>query len=192
SYPLTLTTNALTFGTQAEAGWGNPLDVYYRVRAVSADNVRGLPSATLTIHVTNAAPVPPPPSLTSPAAAATVSLPFFFDWSDTANPQVPGYDVDVDTDPNFAGSFGVLFLQGVTRSDYMITPDLLPPGNYFWRVRALHGDVLGPWSTGRAITVTAGLATPANLGLFAIIAEPGNGYGGNSTQARVMLNAPAA
>ena len=23
----------------------------------------------------------------------------------------------------------------------MITPDLLAPGNYFWRVRALHGEV---------------------------------------------------
>ena len=118
SYPLTLTTNALTFGTQAEAGWGNALDAYYRVRAVSADNVRSLPSATLTIHVTNATPVPPAPTLLSPAAAATATLPFFFDWSDTANPQVPGYDLDVDTDPNFAGSFGVLFLGGVTRSDF--------------------------------------------------------------------------
>ena len=41
SYPLTLTTNAITFGTKAQAGWGNALaNVYYRVRAVSADNVR--------------------------------------------------------------------------------------------------------------------------------------------------------
>ena len=191
SYPLTLTTNALTFGTQAQAGWGNALNVYYRVRAVSADNVRSLPSATLNVHVTNAAPVPAAPALVAPVAGASVSLPFFFDWSDTANPQVPGYDLDVDTDPNFAGSFGVLFLSGVTRSDDMITSDLLAPGNYFWRVRALHGDVPGPWSGGRAITVTAGPATPAGFDLFAIIAEPGNGYGGNSTQARVMLNQPA-
>ena len=192
SYPLTLTTNALTFGTQAEAGWGNALaNVYYRVRAVSADNVRSLPSATLNVHITNAAPVPAAPALVAPVAGASVSLPFFFDWSDTANPQVPGYDLDVDTDPNFAGSFGVLFLSGVTRSDDMITSDLLAPGNYFWRVRALHGEVPGPWSAGRAITVTAGPATPAGFDLFAIIAEPGNGYGGNSTQARVMLNQPA-
>ena len=192
SFPLTLTTNALTFGTQAEAGWGNALaNVYYRVRAVSADNVRSLPSTTLNVHITNAAPVPAAPALLAPVAGASVSLPFFFDWSDTANPQVPGYDLDVDTDPNFAGSFGVLFLSGVTRSDDMITSDLLAPGNYFWRVRALHGDVPGPWSGGRAITVTAGPATPAGFDLFAIIAEPGNGYGGNSTQARVMLNQPA-
>jgi hypothetical protein len=191
SYPLTLTTNALTFGTQAQAGWGNALNVYYRVRAVSADNVRSLPSATLTIHVTNTAPVPPAPTLVSPAAGATAKLPFFFDWSDTANPQVPGYDLDVDTDPNFAGDFGVLFLGGVTRSDFMVTPDLLPPGKYFWRIRALHGDAFGPWTAGRAVTVTAQAATPPDLNLFAIITEPGNGYGGNSTQARVMLDKPA-
>jgi hypothetical protein len=49
SYPLTLTTNAITFGTKAQAGWGNALaNVYYRVRAVSADNVRSLPSALPT------------------------------------------------------------------------------------------------------------------------------------------------
>lgn len=78
SFPLTLTMNALTFGTRAEGGWGNAIsNIYYRVRAVSADNVRGLPSATLNVHITNTASVPPPPSLTSPAAGATVSLPFF-------------------------------------------------------------------------------------------------------------------
>ncbi|HJT79598.1 MAG TPA: hypothetical protein VJ719_00250, partial [Chthoniobacterales bacterium] len=192
SYPHTLTMNPLTFGTQAEAGWGNALaNVYYRVRAVSADNVRSLPSATLNVHITNAAPVPPAVSQVAPAAGASVTAPFFFDWSDTANPQVPGYDLDVDTDPNFAGSFGVLLLQGITRSDFMITPDLLAPGNYFWRVRALHGDVAGPWSPGRAITVNAGPTTPPGFDLFAIITEPGNGYGGNSTMARVMLNQPA-
>ena len=116
SYPLTLTTNALTFGTKAQAGWGNALaNVYYRVRAVSADNVRSLPSATLNVHITNAAPVPPAVSQVAPAAGASVSTPFFFDWSDTANPQVPGYDLQVDTTPNFTNNF--LLLQGVTRSD---------------------------------------------------------------------------
>ena len=49
----------------------------------------------------------------------------------------------------------------------------------------------GPWSPGRALTVTAAPATPAGIDLFAIITEPGNGYGGNSTTARVMLNQPA-
>lgn len=190
AYPLTLTTESLTFGTRFQAGWGNAIpNIYYRVRAVSADNVRSLPSNTVNVQVTNAAPVPSAPSLVAPAANATVTVPFTFDWTDTANPQVIGYDLDVDTDPNFSGSFGVLLLQGLARSDYMVASDL-PPGNYFWRVRALHGDVPGPWTAGRPIRVLAGPA-PSDPGLFAIIAEPATTYGGNPTQARVLLDAPA-
>src|SRR5262249_17451019 len=37
SYPLTLTTDPLQFGTSFRAGWGNALSVFYRVVAVSAD-----------------------------------------------------------------------------------------------------------------------------------------------------------
>src|SRR4029453_12372489 len=81
SYPLALTTNALTFQTKAQAGWGNALaNVYYRVRAVSAANMRSLPSATLNVHITNAAPVPAAVSQVAPAAGASVSTPFLFDW----------------------------------------------------------------------------------------------------------------
>ncbi len=188
SYPFTLTQSPITFGTQFGGGWGNTLTVYYRIRAISADGVRSLPSATRTVVITNTAPVSPAPMLLAPAPGATVAIPFFFDWADTANPQVPGYDVSVSTNPSFTG-FDVLSIFGVTRSDYMITTDLLAPGSYFWRVRALHGNVAGPWSAGRAITVAAGPAQ--DVGLFAILSEPGNGYGGNSVQARVILDNPA-
>jgi hypothetical protein len=56
----------------------------------------------------------------APAAGATVATPFFLDWSDTANPQIPGYEVDVNTSPTFADISSVLFLTP-TRSDYMIS-----------------------------------------------------------------------
>src|SRR5499426_659181 len=128
SYPLTLTLDAMQFGTSFRAGWGNPLSIFYRVVAVSADGVRSLPSPTLAVTITNAAPVPPPPALLFPVGGATVTLPFTLDWTDTANPLVAGYDVDIDTDPNFAGAIGVLFLQGVSRSDYMVVPDPLVEG----------------------------------------------------------------
>jgi len=101
SYPLNLTLAPLNFGTQFGALWGNPLTVYYRVRAVSADGVRSLPSAVVAVNITDAAPVPPAVSLVSPAAGATVQLPFFLDWSDTPNPQVPGYEIDVNTSSTF-------------------------------------------------------------------------------------------
>jgi hypothetical protein len=191
SAPQTLNVEPLQFGTMFHAGWGNTLpNIYYRVRAISIDNVRGLPSATLNVKVVNTAPIPPAPKPLSPIGGATVSLPFTFDWSDTANPQVPGYDVDIDTDPNFSGAFGVGFVEGISRSDYTIVSDL-PPGSYFWRVRALHGDAIGPWSAGVSFHVVAAPPTPTGLELAWIITEPSTTYGGASTQARVTLNGPA-
>jgi hypothetical protein len=189
SYPLNLTLSPINFGTQSGALWGNPLTIYYRVRAVSVDGVRSLPSATRTVQITNAAPIPVGVSQVAPASGATVQLPFFMDWTDTPNPQVPGYDLEFNTSPNFGLATMVLLLSP-SRSDYMITRDLLAPGNYFWRVRALHGDVAGLWSAGRAITVTSPVAPP-DVNLFAILAEPGNAYGGNTAHARVMLDNPA-
>src|SRR5438874_2381263 len=189
SYPLTLQLEPISFGTQSGAIWGNPLTIYYRVRAVSVDGVRSLPSATRRVQITNAAPIPAGVSPVAPTAGATVRLPFFVDWSDTPNPQVPGYDLEFNTSPNFGLATQAL-LVSPSRSDYMITRDLLAPGNYFWRVRALHGDVAGLWSAGRAITVTAPVAPP-NINLFAILAEPVNAYGGNIAHARVMLDNPA-
>ena len=163
----------MQFGTTFRAGWGNALNIFYRVVAVSADGVRSLPSPTLNVHITNAAPVPPPPTPLSPIGGATVTLPFTLDWSDTANPQVAGYDIDIDNEPNFQGTVGVLLVQGVTRSDYLVVPDpalggtnIFPPGTYFWRVRAVHGDVLGPWSAGQSFTVVrvaADAAGPRHL-----------------------------
>jgi len=85
---------------------------------------------------------------------------------------------------------GVAFVPGVSRSDYLIAEGLVP-GTYFWRVRALHGDVIGPWSAGASFTVTAPPPTPPGLSVFSIVAEPSSVSGGNPTQARVTLNQPA-
>ena len=189
SYPINLTLAPIYFGTQSGALWGNPLTIYYRVRAVSAEGVRSLPSATVRVQITNAAPIPAGVSLLAPDNGVTVQLPFFVDWTDTPNPQVPGYDLEFNTSPNFPLA-GMVLLVSPSRSDYMITRDLLAPGNYFWRVRALHGDVAGLWSAGRAITVTAPVV-PLDVNLFAILAEPVNAYGGNTAHARVMLDNPA-
>src|SRR5262245_4551425 len=199
SYPLTLTTDLTQFGTKFNAGWGNEIpNIYYRVRAVSVDNVRSLPSATLNVHIVNTAPVPPAPTPLSPVGGASITMPFIFDWSDTANPQIPGYDLDIDNEPNFQGAVGVLLVQGVSRSDYMVVEDpllegknIFPPGTYFWRVRAVHGNVVGPWSTTGTFTVTASPPTPPGVELFWLINEPGSVSGGNPTQSRVTLNQPA-
>ena len=130
SYPLVLSQAPITFGTQFGSSWGNAIaSVYYRVRAVSADGVRSLPSATLTVHITDAAPIPPAVSLVSPAAGASVALPFFIDWTDTPNPQVPGYEAEFSTDPGFhRGLEPIVTRGGHSGSDYLISADLLAPG----------------------------------------------------------------
>jgi hypothetical protein len=198
SHPLTLSSEPMQFGTKYHIGWGNELNIFYRVRAVSADNVRGLPSATLNVRIINTAPVPPAPTPLSPIGGATITMPFVFDWTDTANPQIPGYDLDIDDEPNFLGVVGVLLVQGVSRSDYMVVEDpliegrnIFPPGTYFWRVRAIHGNVVGPWSATGTFNVVASPPTPPGLEIFYMITEPGSVSGGNPTQARVTLNQPA-
>ncbi len=189
SYPLVFSTSVMEFGTSVGAGWGNEIpNIYYRIRPVSVDNVRGLPSPAVNVRITNAAPVPPAPTPLSPAGGATVALPFTFDWTDTANPQIQGYDLDVDDEPTFGGTFGVLLVQDISRSDYMLVSDL-PPGTYFWRVRAVHGAVRGPWSAGASFRVVASPPTPIDL--FWLLAQPSSVSGGHSTQARVTLSAPA-
>ena len=189
SYPLALNTEVMQFGTSFRAGWGNEIpNIYYRVRAVSADGVRGLPSPTLNVKITNTAPVPPAPTPLAPSGGATVSIPFTFDWTDTPNPQDAGYDLDVDDEPNFQGAFGVFLVQNVSRSDYMLT-ETLAPGTYFWRVRAVHGAVRGPWSAGASFRIAA--EPPSGVSILSIVAAPGSVSGGNPTQARVTLNTPA-
>ncbi len=191
SSPLALTTDLVQFGTKFRAGWGNEIpNVYYRVRAVSAAGVRGLPSPTLNVKITNAAPSPAAPTLLSPIGGAARAIPLTFDWTDTPNRESPGYDLDIDDDPAFAGAFGVFLVQNLARSDYMLV-DTLPPGTYFWRVRALHGVVRGPWSATGTFTVVAGPPVPQGLGVLSLVATPSSVSGGNSTQARVTLTQPA-
>src|SRR2546428_11685542 len=75
SYPLTLTTDPMKFGTTFRAGWGNPLNVFYRIVAVSADGVPSPPSPTLAAAITNAPPGPPPPPPPFPGRGGPAPLP---------------------------------------------------------------------------------------------------------------------
>ena len=72
----------------------------------------------------------------------------------------------------------------------MITQDLLAPGSHHWRACACTATwrvlfLLGAPHHGHRGT------KPAGVGLFAILSEPINGYGGNSVRARVLLDNPA-
>ena len=78
SYPLTLQLEPISFGTQSGAIWGNPLTIFYRVRAVSADGVRSLPSATRQVQITNAAPIPAGVSPVAPASRSNRAASILF------------------------------------------------------------------------------------------------------------------
>ena len=191
-FASTHSSHLLRYGSALQSGrdLGNPLTVYYSVRAVSVDGVRSLPSATLTVQITDAAPIPAGVSPIAPASGATVQLSVLRGLVGYAEPaQIPGYSLRIQYKSHLTPATMALLLTP-SRSDYMITRDLLAPGNYFWRVRALHGDVGGPWSAGRAITVTAPVAPP-DVNLFAILAEPVNAYGRqHRARARAMLDNP--
>ncbi len=60
---------------------------YLRVSAVSATGVYGVPSNLRTFVLSWNAPLPPPPTLLTPANGATVALPVMLSWTAVPNPQ---------------------------------------------------------------------------------------------------------
>ena len=163
---------------------------FSRGRAVSVDGVRSLPSATRTVQITNAAPIPAGVSPVAPAGGATVQLPFFVDWTDTPNPQVPGYDLEFDASPNF--SLGPMVLFG--------EPKPLRLHDHAGSARAGKLFLACPCTArrrGRSLVGWArnhgdGSCRPAERKFIAILAEPVNAYRWQyCAHARVMLDNPA-
>lgn len=159
--PGTLLVDVPESGTRAHAplfGFQTPL--FVRVFGVAADGTLGLPSATLALTITFHAPVPPAPSLLTPRDGGTVGLPVGLSWTPDPNPQVEGYQVEINTAPNFAGGCG-----GVEEciTGLSVPRDILgslPAGLHYWRVRSFHG-LAGPstqaataWSATRSFTVS--------------------------------------
>lgn len=127
----TTTAHAPLFGFQT------PL--FVRVFGVAADGTFGLPSPTLALTITFSAPIPPPPKLLTPANGGTVGLPVQISWTPDPNPQTEGYQVEINTTPNFGGGCG-----GVEEciTGLSVPRDLLhslPAGVHYWRVRSFHG-----------------------------------------------------
>ena len=154
--------NALSYNTI----YGFTGVIYYRIRAVAADGTLGLPSAAQSVTLTYNAPIPPPPSLVSPANGAQSTLPVTFDWTDDPNPQVGGYELQIAGDSAFAGDCGLIELcvRRLTPSQYTVTS--LSNGTKYWRVRTWHGDAsptnaaVTAWSTVRSFNIPA---TPPTL-----------------------------
>jgi hypothetical protein len=134
--------------------------LFVRVFGVAADGTLGLPSPTLALRLTFHAPVPPPPSLLTPAEGAKVTLPVALSWTADPNPQTAGYELVISSSPGFPGDCAgaVLCVTSLTPPRWVVHS--LAAGTYFWRVRSSHG-LAGPdtgavtaWSAARSFTVS--------------------------------------
>ena len=158
--------------TEAHAplfGFQTPL--FIRVFGVAADGTLGLPSPAIALKITFHAPVPPPPGLLAPPDGATVTFPFKLSWTPDPNPQVEGYQLEINSTPNFSGGCGGVeeCVTGLTQPQDTIRS--LAAGLHYWRVRSFHG-LAGPntgaatkWSTARKFTVSAALPKVKSLAI---------------------------
>jgi hypothetical protein len=159
--PGTLLVDVPESGTEAHAPlmkFQTPL--YIRVFGVSASGVRGLPSPTVAVRLTYHAPVPEPPRLLAPATGARVQLPVILKWTADPNPQIEGYQLEINSTPNFSGGCGGIEECVTGLSQPRDTLPSLPAGVQYWRVRSFHGlakpnaAAVTGWSLARSFTVS--------------------------------------
>jgi hypothetical protein len=134
--------------------------LFVRVFGVNAQGVLSLPSTTLPLRITYKAPIPAAPTLVSPADKAIVTLPVTLKWTPDPNPQVEGYQLEINSNPSFSGGCGGVEECVTGLSQPLDTLFSLPSGVHFWRVQSSHG-LAGPdrgavtaWSAARSFTVS--------------------------------------
>ena len=146
-------------------------------------------SATGTFSIAINAPVPPPtapgaPTLVSPANGASVVTPTQIAWAAPSG-SVTAYNWAVSTSSSFATSAAVGSTAGGTTQ---ATVGDIANGTYFWRVQAVNGTAIGPWSASRSFTVTGTTSAPA---LSGVMVNPQEVRGGASSQGTVFISLPA-
>jgi len=88
------------------------------------------------------------PKLLTPANGGTVGLPVQLSWTPDPNPQTEGYQVEINTTPNFGGGCGGVEECTTGLSQPRDLLHSLPAGIHYWRVRSFHG-LSGPDTGGR-------------------------------------------
>jgi len=159
-----------------------------RVYAVSANGVAGVPSNTINYSVFYNNPIGAPPARVSPASGASLTLPLQIAWTDVANPQPSGYELQIAKDSGFQ--------QIEDDSPQLNKPNRtvlsLTSGQKFWRVRSAQGDAspttaaVTAWSAVGSFTISPAPPAPASL-----VLTNNTLYSGDTTWVQVQLSATA-
>lgn len=130
---------------------------YWRVQALNEIGAPGAWSTSWRLVVDTKAPLPP--LLSRPAGNAVERGNPTFSWRKART--AAAYQFQIDDSPDFAV---VEYTSTPLAQLRLILPDVLPPGPYYWRVRA--SDAAGNWSVWsehRAVTILLGIPAPPTL-----------------------------
>jgi hypothetical protein len=157
-----------------------------RVYAVNANGVAGVPSNTINYSIFYNNPIAAPPAPLSPANGAALTLPIQVAWTDVANPQPSGYELQIAKDSGFQQiEDDSPQLNNANRTVLSLTS-----GQKFWRVRSAQGDsspttaAVTAWSAAGSFTINPAPPSPATLALTTSAF-----YSGNTTWVQLQLSA---
>jgi hypothetical protein len=159
-----------------------------RVYAVNANGVAGVPSNTINYSVFYNNPIGAPPAPLSPTNGASLTLPVQIAWTDVANPQPSGYELQIAKDSGFQQiEDDSPQLNNANRTVLSLTS-----GQKFWRVRSAQGDsspstaAVTAWSAAGSFTINPAPPSPATLAL-----TTNAFYSGNTTWVQLQLSVAA-
>jgi hypothetical protein len=159
-----------------------------RVYAVSASGIAGVPSNVISYSVFYNNPIGAPPAPLMPANGSTLTLPINLAWTNVANPQPSGYELQIAKDSGFSQiEEDAPQLNNASRTVLSLTP-----GQKFWRVRSAQGDAspttaaVTAWSAAGTFTVNPAPPAPAS-----IVPTSNPLYSGNTTWIQVQLSVAA-
>jgi hypothetical protein len=157
---------------------------------VNANGIAGVPSNVISYSVFYNNPIGAPPAPLSPANGTSLTLPIQVAWTDVANPQPSGYELQIAKDSGFQQiEEDAPQLTNPNRTELSLTA-----GQKFWRVRSSQGDsspttaAVTAWSAAGSFTVNPAPAAPAS-----IVLTNSTLYSGNTTWVQIQLTnaAPA-
>ncbi|HMC32179.1 MAG TPA: hypothetical protein VKL99_15205 [Candidatus Angelobacter sp.] len=189
SFPIS-TTGKINNIPNATYSFSTPDEGFYfaRVRAVDANGISSVPSNVINFTVFYNNPLPPPPAPVMPANGAVLTLPIKVAWTDVANPQPSGYELQIARDSGFAQiEESAPQLNDPSRTELSLTS-----GQKFWRVRSAQGDsspttaAVTAWSATGSFTMNPAPPAPVSLTLTS---NPL--YSGNTTFVQIQLTGAA-